>query len=958
MKQKNTLRELIEKTPSPFGPPETEFSINEFSENLGSLSASVQWLLAGVASCSPYLHRLMRRKPDLLCAILAQPLEQTLSHASEVAAAAAKTDSRDLQLKQLRSAKKEAALAIALADVSGVMSVMEAARALSEFADTALRAALAAAVKTAKLKCGDKGISILALGKLGGSELNYSSDIDLIVIFDPEKMGGLSKSEAQADAVKVARDTVSLLQSQTEDGYVFRTDLRLRPDPGVSALAISVQAAEAYYESYGQNWERMAYIKARPVAGDIELGKQFLKTLRPFIWRKFLDYAAIEDVQAVKRQIHSAKGGEKIEFRGHDIKIGRGGIREIEFYAQTQQLILGGKNPALRQRTTLEALTALHQEGHISAEAHGSLTEAYEYLRVVEHRLQMTNDAQTHRLPKAQEDLQNLARFVGAPNVKTFQEKMIETLSKVQEHYDNLFHIDADDVNSVGTLVFTGVDDHPGTLETLRTLGFSRVEEVSDHIRRWQAGGLRATRSERSRALLTKLMGPLLSALSEAHDPDEAFFAFEKFLSNLPAGVQFFSLLLNNIAIFDILIRIMTISPYLGRKMSDRINMIERLIENGLTAPPQPLETYAQSLQSALSTAPTYEEMLNLTRRWAAEAKMPITAQLAAGVRPTSEAAVHYTAIADTAIAALAPAAANEMRALHGDIKGSLAIIGLGRLGGGEMTATSDIDLMFIYDAPGDVTSDGKRSLDPLEYYTRLVRRIITALSASTQEGALYDVDMQLRPSGGAGPAAVSFFSFKRYYETDAWIWEVMALTKARVLTGETSLMWKIEKEIDTILRRPRDREAVSAAVHDMRRRLLDAKPSESPWDVKNVKGGLIDITFICQFLALVHADTTGPAPRRTIDAISWFNDRNIIPSEHADQLTSGLKIYEEILQAGRAATGGVFNPEQSGRMIKARMASIFDADGVEQAEERLIQLQSVIAQIYRTMIGIDSKAY
>lgn len=946
------LGDSIKHAPAAFDAQAGARLRDQLGATFAELAEDERALVIGVASCSPYLARLMARAPRGVLDILRAPPAETLRAACDAAAHAAAADPAE-QMQGLRRAKAQAALGVALADIAGAWDVMEAARAISDFADAAVEAAL----KAAAGPDGADGIAVIAMGKHGGKELNYSSDIDLIVLYDPQTINAGGDADARKAAIRITRDMVALLQNQTADGYVFRTDLRLRPDPGVSPVALTVAAAEAYYEAFGQNWERMAFVKARAAAGDIALGEAFLKALRPFVWRKFLDFAAIEDVHAVKRQIHAAKGGAKIEFEGHDIKLGRGGIREIEFFVQTQQLILGGKNPDLRRRATLEALAALAAHGAIAESQRADLDAAYRYLRQVEHRLQMINDEQTHRIPKAAEDIDRLATFLGEESANAFCEKLQAQLENVRRHYDDLFVEDAPETTQIGPLVFTGVESDPATIDTLKRMGFERAEDVAGKIRRWHAGGMRATRSERARGLLTKLVPPLLDALSKAGEPDDAFFAFAAFLERLPAGVQVFSLLINNIELFDSLIRIMTASPFLGRELSRHVNFVEQLVEKGAGAAPPATESYAPALAEALARAATYEETLNAVRRWAGEQKFRIAAQLAADALRADTAAAHLTAIAEACIGALAPAALGEMRRQHGTLDGDLAIVALGRLGAEEMTTASDIDLMFIYDAPADAESDGPRSLTPTEYFTRLVRRIVTALSARTEEGRLYDVDMQLRPSGGAGPAAVSLSAFRRYYEEDAWTWEIMALTKARVLDGSSALGGAVAAEIDAILARPRDREKVAQDVHEMRRRLIEAKPPASVWDVKNAPGGLTDIAFICQFLSLASAQRLGRPPRATGAAIEWLAGRGELAEADAMVLAEAHAMFEDILHAGRAATGGVFSARNAGDTLRNRMASICAARSVEEAERALTNRQSQVAKIYRKVIGQEIRA-
>ena len=955
------LGDVIQFAPRPFDKAGADRLRAAWGADWSQLSADEAALIEAAAGCSPYLRRMMARDRVRVLEILRSPPSETIERACRAARSIGTADGvlekRDDVMRALRAAKKDAALGAALADIAGAADAMQAAEWISVFADAATDAAINAAAAQNGLVKGAAGIAAIAMGKLGAFELNYSSDIDLIIIFDAAMMG-LENDEARQKAVRVAKDVVAILQVQTADGYVFRTDLRLRPDPGVSALAISATAAETYYESFGQNWERMAFIKARAHAGDVALGERFLNALRPFVWRKHLDFAAIEDVKAVKRQLHSAKGGGQIDFAGHDIKTGRGGIREIEFFAQTQQLILGGKDDRLRCRGTLDAIDALRQRGHVTPVEQRQMSDAYRYLRHVEHRLQMVNDEQTHKVPKSAEDIERVAVFCGEADAAAFEQKLRAVLETVQANFDTLFHEDALDVEQPGPLVFTGVEGDAATLQTLSDLGFERGREISRTVRRWHAGAIRATRTERARNILTKLMAPLLVALSKSNDPDAAFFAFDEFLARLPAGVQIFSLLANNVALFDALIEIITISPFLGREMSRRLNFVESLLEQGLRAPLPALEDYAASVECAMKGVDDdYEGALNAVRRWAGEARFFAAAKLAADAIDADVAADHFSAIADAAICALTPKVETEMRRQHGAIEGALAVVALGRLGAREMTASSDIDLIFVYDAPEGAQSkpgeDGGRALGAVEYFTRLVRRLVTALSAATQEGALYEVDMALRPSGGAGPAAVSLSAFRRYYKDEAWTWEVMALTKSRIVAGAPSLAATLEAEIDGILKRPRDRLAVAHDVANMRARLSAAKPGTGLWDVKHIAGGLTDIEFAVQFLSLVSAASIGRPPAATRAALEWFRDRNIIDREQAAQLIGAHQMFSNVLHASRAATGDLFDPQAARETLAARMARVCEAPSLEEAEAVLTSAQRRVADVYRQVRGI-----
>lgn len=950
--------------------------------------AAARGLVLGVAGASPYLARLIEKAPDAALDLFGRTPQASLARLLESADKAGDLGAVEATMRALRAAKAEAALFIGLAEIAGVWTSLEAGAALADFADAAANAALRAALmslvpkgfiagdpsakadKEKPAPCVDgrtfvcapsragaprpeerSGIAVIAMGKHGARELNYSSDIDLIVLFDPQAPALADPVTAREIAIAAARLLVRILNEQTADGYVFRTDLRLRPDPGVSAAAVSVRAAEAYYEGYGQNWERAAFIKARAAAGDRTVGEAFLKSLRPFIWRKYLDYAAIEDIHSIKRQIHASKGGAAIEFFGHDIKIGRGGIREIEFLVQTQQLILGGKAPALRERRTVDALAALARAGRMSEAARAELEANYRYLRRVEHRLQMIADEQTHRIPRDAATVERLAAFLGEASPEIFEVNLRGVLSSTHYYFAELFEREERLSSGAGSLSFTGVENNPQTLATLEKLGFKRPGDVSETIRRWHAGALRATRSARSRELLTKLGPRLLEALSGASDPDAAFVAFDQFLTSLPGGVQVFALFANNPQVFDTLIRIMTISPYLGRELSKRRHLIEALLESGWPGPSAALGELPGALADRLARAEAYEAKLNEARRWAAEERFEAAARLVTGLLSPDDAAAWFTGVADAAISALMPIVRAETERQFGIIEGELVAIGMGRLGAGCMTATSDVDIVFIYDSPEDAQSGAAKPLDAATYFTRFVRRFVTALSAVTEEGALYEVDMQLRPSGSKGPWAVSRSAFERYYEGDAWTWEEMALTKARVIADGGGVAGRVRAVIDNALTRRRDRGKLAADVDDMRRRLAEAKPAASPWEVKIADGGLTDLEFILAFLALDAAAEIGVPPRAPRPLISFLAGKGRIGEADAQGLLTASELFETAMQLGRAATGETFTPAAAGEALKARMAAACGAASIDEAEATLAARERAVKAMYSRIV-------
>ena len=536
-------------------------------------------VLSAIFGNSPYLTQCAVRDIGFACDLLSDGAQNAWDGALAAMTAVAphETGTEEI-MSRLRIAKRRCSLATAAADLTGAWSVEKVCQSLSDLASGALTVAadhlLAKAAEAGEIALPSRdapsrgsGWIILGMGKLGARELNYSSDIDLIVLYDAERAEYIGKSGVQRCMVRMTQELVRIMAEATGDGYVFRTDLRLRPDPGSTPLAISTRAAEVYYESAGQNWERAAMIKARPVAGDIEAGNAFIEILRPFIWRKSLDFAAIQDIHSIKRQINAQRGGSEIAIAAHNIKLGRGGIREIEFFAQTQQLIWGGRDPNLRVRATCEALRALVGAELLESIVSSRLIQAYRFHRRLENRLQMVDDRQTHSMPEDEAGRARIAYMMGFPDRETFEDSLIAELRAVESHYAVLFE-KTPDLSGPGSLVFTGADNDPETLETLAGLGYRDPAMVAERIRIWHHGRYSATRSARARELLTELIPTILEALSKTIDPDAALLKFDGFLRGLPAGVQILSLLANNPRLLELLARIMGSAPRLADWLS------------------------------------------------------------------------------------------------------------------------------------------------------------------------------------------------------------------------------------------------------------------------------------------------------------------------------------------------------------------------------------------------------
>jgi [glutamine synthetase] adenylyltransferase / [glutamine synthetase]-adenylyl-L-tyrosine phosphorylase len=924
-------------------------------------------ILASIFGNSPFLTQCCLAEPSFLLRLIARGHDATFAELiGRLNHEVAGLDDRAALMAALRREKRRAALLIALADLSGQWGLGQVTGALSDVAEAALDGAIGALLRQAREEgeiapadLARSGLIVLGMGKLGARELNYSSDIDLILLFDAERTTYTGKRSVQAFFTGLAHELVRILAERTEDGYVFRTDLRLRPDPASTPPVVSMPAALNYYESAGQNWERAAMIKARPVAGDREAGAAFLAELRPFLWRKNLDFAAIQDIHSIKRQINAHRGGATIAVDGHDIKVGRGGIREIEFFAQTQQLIWGGRKPELRSSATLDALAALTHAGHIGAEELERLSEAYHFLRKLEHRLQMIDDAQTHSVPRDPAALRRVAILMGYATEKEFAAALTGELSAVESIYVRLFE-EAPSLSTRGNLVFTGAEDDPETLKTLAGLGFAEPAKISAVIRGWHHGRYRATRSQRARELLTEIVPGLLAAFGASPHPDLAFLRFDAFLAHLPAGVQLFSLFYNNPPVLTLVAEIMGAGTWLADAVARRPVLLDAVLAVSFFEPAPPRADLAAEIEGALGQARHYEEMLDLTRRWVGERRFKTAVQLLRHWLNGETSGKAFSDIAETAIAALLPRATAEFEESHGRVPGGeLVVLGLGKLGSREMTVTSDLDLILVYDAPDALeASDGPRPLPVPAYYARLSQRFINALTAPTAEGGLYDVDMRLRPSGNSGPLASSFAAFRQYHQELAWTWEQMALTRARVLAGPPRLAGAVMAEIQWILTRPRAEAVLALAVDDMRRRIAEEHRGTRFWDVKHRPGGLVDIEFVAQFLQLREgARHPQMLEVNTGKALLEAESAGAIEGEAASDLGRALTLWHNVQALLRLILEEGGDADQAPPALKAILAAGAGASDFASLKEEMEAASLRARARYEALIGSPAEA-
>ena len=849
-------------------------------------------LLAGAAGCSPYLAGLIRRESGWLETAVQDP-EAARDDVLQSAGALP----LDNLSSGLRTAKRRIALLAGLADLAGAWSLADVTGALTRLADVSVHRAatqlIAAEARRGKLPgkteddalAAGAGYVALAMGKMGAFELNYSSDIDLICLFDDSQYDGDDLAEVRSVFVKVTRRLAALLSDQKGDGYVFRTDLRLRPDASVTPVCLSMAAAESYYEGVGRTWERAAYIKARACAGDLAAGEAFLTGLAPFVWRKHLDFAAIQDAHDMRLRIRDHKGLHgPLRLPKHNVKLGRGGIREIEFFTQTRQLIAGGRDPSLRVRGTVDGLERLAASDWIPPGAAADLTQAYRAHRELEHRLQMIADAQTHDLPANDEGFDRLAAFMSTDRA-SLEADLTERFSAVHDLIEGFFAPDP-----------TG-----GAMENDVAFG-------EDVTRRWP--DYPALRSARAEEIFRRLKPEILAALQDAAKPDEALRTFDAFLAGLPAGVQLFSLFEANPRLTRLVVDIAATAPALAAYLSRNSSVFDAVIGGGFFEDWPGVAVLTKGLSDVLDRVEDYEGQLDSARRWSKEWHFRIGVHHLQGLITASSAGAQYADLAEAVVAALWPRVVAQFAAKHGEPPGrGAAVLAMGSLGARHLNAASDLDLIVIYDGQGTEASDGRRPLPTRTYYARLTQALVTAMTAPTSEGRLYEVDMRLRPSGRQGPVATSLDAFRTYQREEAWTWEHLALTRARPVAGDATLGTELEAFRVDLLSQVGARAGVRSDVADMRARIADAKAAQGDWDAKIGPGRLQDAELAAQMLALM----AGSPAISAEDQIAAGVSNGLISAPDAGAICRSLSVFWQLQASARLLTGGTLVPEELG---------------------------------------------
>ncbi len=840
------------------------------------------------------VERARRHSPFLREALLARP-EIGQAFAADGAAASAalalsvKTDTIDATLRRQRHGL---ALAVALGDLAGEMPLEQVTRLLSDFADQAIDRAVHQAIVERVPGADSTGFAVVAMGKLGSHELNYSSDVDLLLLFDPATLPRRERDDPGEAAVRIGRRLIEILQQRTADGYVERVDLRLRPSPEVTPIALPIDAAISHYESSALPWERAAFIRARAAAGDIALGQRFLEAIRPFVWRRSLDFGVIEEVRQISARIRDHFAQSANIGPGYDLKRGRGGIREVEFYVQIQQMIHGGRDPSVRTPATLDAIAALHAAGHLDDEPARQLSDAYRLLRTVEHRVQMVDDAQTHLLPADRPALDNVARLDGLADGDELLKRLEPHVDQAGRMFDSLSPGERGQLSNATDIL----------QRELKELGFNDPVAAARHVGDWRSGRARSLRSPPAQQAFEAMLPGLMQAIASGADQDHALNRLSDIVERLSSGVNFFRLLEARPALARLLAKVLAHAPALAEQLARRPELLEGLFDASSFAMPPPAEDYAELLCRAMRGQP-YDLALDRVRRSVNERRFALGVQLIDRHRDPLEVTEGYARVAEGALIALGAASAGEFRKAHGDFpEGELIVLGLGRLGGHSLTHASDLDLIYLHTAEQGGTSNGPKPLGPNDYFNRLASRLTSALSVATAAGPLYEVDTRLRPEGAKGMLAVSLEAFETYQRKEAWTWEHMALCRARPVLGSPAARDEAAAMIEGILRMPRDFSATAAAAAKMRAEMERHKPPRSPLDVKLGPGGLVDLEFAVHVLQLtrhVGLDT------RLEVALEALEAESLVPANIVD----ALKLLSRMLVMMRLVAPGNFKP-------------------------------------------------
>ncbi|HWO42553.1 MAG TPA: bifunctional [glutamate--ammonia ligase]-adenylyl-L-tyrosine phosphorylase/[glutamate--ammonia-ligase] adenylyltransferase [Candidatus Eisenbacteria bacterium] len=922
------LERLIQTSPSPALAQSNLAALLESggSDSLADLNEAQLALLIRLLGASAYLSNILTRQgpswPELFLAQIKAGRKTREQHLAELEPAIARCGSFDEICALLRRHKQREYLRIGARDLLASTTLEETVRELTALAEATLEAAYRSARAEVEQEFGCLNVPatgatnrfvVIGMGKLGGAELNFSSDIDVVFLYESdegESSGGVrGKTDPRNFFTGVGKKIIQAMGKVTEDGFVFRIDLRLRPMGASGPLVQSVDSAMIYYESWGQCWERSALIKARPVAGERELGAAFLQEVEPFVYRRYLDYTTIDELRHMKARIERELLNSEQKHR--NIKLGYGGIREVEFFTQALQLVNGGYEPALRVQNTLEALALLARYKFISAQDKQILSDAYRFLRQVEHKVQMVQEAHGHSIPVGAEAETALALRLGysarnrAAARTRFWSDHREHTNAVRTIFDRLFHAATKEIrdegaSGIGTL-WQDLDHREIMIRELRKTGFTEPERAYDNLLAIRDGEVYAPPSPR-RLKVMRVLGPaLITEIANSSAPDQALLNLARFSHRIGGRTGFLSLLAENPRTMRLLITLFAESQFLSDLFVNRPELIDTLIRADLTRIEKTKREMLLELREAMRSADDLESRLNVLRRYKTEEFIRIGLHDLGGALALEAVLEQLSCLAEACLQAALDLVFVEMEEKFGAIpRARFAILAMGKLGGRELDYNSDLDLIFIYDALEDAESGGgsQGTLGAHEFFVRLGQKLITYLSAPTEEGVAYKIDMQLRPSGKSGPLVSSLEAFRQYHKTSSLLWERQALIKARAVAGDAALGRTIEKVVESFAYgRGLDAQGIRE-IHRLRMRMERelAREDGSRFDLKKGRGGLVDIEFLAQMLQLAHGHFRPQVrQRQTLEALKQLRELEILNAAEHTLLSDGYRFLRQL---------------------------------------------------------------
>ena len=912
---------------------------------------------------SPYLARLLLRDLEFTQSLVEEAPEAVTGRLLDELAAADPAMDRDRLMRFLRQRRSRVAVAAAVYDCFGIRGVMECAELLSEMADHAVRLAVAhlllGRARRRDLELpgeeGGWGFFVLAMGKHGSRELNYSSDIDLIVLYDPSRVRYTGRKSPADCFARVTRDLTTILQSRTGDGYVFRTDLRLRPDPSSTPPAITVDFALDYYLRFGRTWERTALIKARPVAGDLAAGEAFLERLSPFIWDEGLDFTSVDEIRSMSQQIHDFHGHGAVTAAGHDVKLGRGGIREIEFYVHMHQLAYGARNRRLRGPRLLAMLEVLDGEHHLLPAEAATLRQAYLLLRRVEHRLQMINDDQTQKLPESADGLEHVAALMGLPSAQEMQGRVEVACREVHDLYRTRFNIPESE-QDITAVILDGPEgrENPEAVARLEAASFSRAPTAVEIFRGWAAGRHASTAPERARAILREILHEIIEALARTPDPDGALTRLDRFLAALPEDIALLPMLRANTWLLRLVAMVMGSAPRIADTLGGHPRLLKAVLEPGFFLPIPGREPLADELGERLDGVGDPQERSGQVAGWAEDLRFQVGVQSLENLITVDEASASLAHVAEVVVEVLFADVLAGLEEHHGRPGGGCAVVAMGKLGAGEMTFESDLDLLLVADiGDGRETTAGPAPIEARRFYGRAAQRLIAALGSRSASGPLYEVDMRLRPSGESGPLVTTLEAFREYQAGAAWTWEHMSLTRARVLCGDEATAAAAGREIRQVLTRPRDPAALLRDVAGMRDRIAAEYPPGDPFELKYARGGLVDLEFTAQYLQLRHAhDRPEVLAGGTAACFEALAAAGLLDEEEARFLAGAVRMQRALQGLVRLTWNQETPVRDAPEPLRRKLAAALECTSFDELEARLRATHERAFDLYQERIG------